>query len=112
MSYWRGTKPTNISTDQEQEQNLTSKKRGPKRRLSQFDEFLFVLMHLKVGLFLNDLADRFGISVGHASKMFTTWINFLFHELPLLFSYPSKDLVASILPAEFKNYPSTRIILD
>ncbi|XP_065055091.1 uncharacterized protein LOC135683687 [Rhopilema esculentum] len=112
MSYWRGTKSTNTSTDQEQEQNLTSKKRGPKRRLSQLDEFLFVLMRLKVGLFLSDLADRFGISVGHASKIFTTWINFLFHELPLLFPYPSKDLVASMLPAEFKNYPSTRIILD
>ena len=66
MSYCRGTRSTNISTDQEQEQNLTSKKRGPKIRLSQLDEFLFVLMRLKVGLFLSDLADRFGISVGHA----------------------------------------------
>ena len=41
-----------------------------------------------------------------------TWINFLFHELPLLFPYPSKDLVERLLPVESKSYPSTRIILD
>ena len=87
-------------------------KSGPKRRLSHFQEFIFVLIRLKVGLFLTDLADRFGISVGHASKIFNTLINFLFHELPLLFPYPSKDIVERLLPVEFKSYPSTRIILN
>ena len=41
-----------------------------------------------------------------------TWINFLFHELPLLFLNPSKDLLERLLPVESKSYPSTRIILD
>ena len=36
----------------------------------------------------------------------------MFHELPLLFPYPSKDLVQRLLPDEFQNYPSTRIIID
>ena len=101
-SYWRGIKSTDVSTA----------KRGPKRKLSHLDEFLFVLMRLKFGLFLGDLADRFGISAGHASKVFTTWTNFLFHELPLLFPYPSKGLVQRLLPDGFQNYPSTRIIID
>ena len=98
----------------EEDQNSKSNtKCGLKRRLYHFDEFLLVLMHLKVGLFLNDLADRFGISVfRHASKILTTWINFLFHELPLLFPYPSKDLVQRLLPPEFQCYPTTRIIID
>ena len=52
-----------------------------------------MLMRLKLGLFLNDLADRFGISQGHASKIFTTWINFLFHELPPLFPFPSQERI-------------------
>ena len=111
ISYWRGIKSTNASSNK-CENDSTTAKRGPKRKLSHLDEFLFVVMRLKGGLFLGDLADRFGISVGHASKIFTTWINFLFHELPLLFPYPSKDLVQRLLPDEFKNYPSTRIIID
>ena len=59
-------------------------------------------MRLKVGLFLNDLADRFGISVGHASKVFATWINSLYHELPLIFPFPSKEHVQKLMPDEFK----------
>ena len=69
-------------------------------------------MRLKVGLFLNDLADRFGISVGHASKIFSTWINFLYHELPLLFPFPPKKYIEALMPDEFKKYPSTRIVID
>ena len=84
-----------------------SSKRGRKRKLSHFEEFIFVLIHLKVGLFLVDLADRFRISVGHASKIFTTLINFLYHELPILLPFPSKDLVQMNKPDEFKRYPST-----
>ena len=110
MTYWRGTKSHCMSKGQKDPKQAI--KSGPKRRLSHFQEFIFVLIHLKVGLFLTDLADRFGISVGHASKIFNTSINFLFHELPLLFPYPSKDLVERLLPVEFKSYPSTRIILD
>ncbi|XP_065060453.1 uncharacterized protein LOC135687738 [Rhopilema esculentum] len=108
LSYWRGHK----ASSKPSEESIKSSKRGRKRKLSHFQEFIFVLIRLKVGLFLVDLADRFGISVGHASKIFTTWINFLYHELPILFPFPSKDLVKMNMPEQFKRYPSTRIIID
>ncbi len=112
LSYWRGSKSQDSKKEKEETQ-VSSLKRGRKRRkLSQFEELIFVLMQLKVGLFLNDLADRFGISISHASKIFTTWINFLYHELPLLFPFPSKELVKSMMPKEFERYPSTRVIID
>ena len=60
----------------------------------------------------DDLADRFGISSGHVSKIFTTWINFLFHESPALFSFPTQEQIQKLMPKEFKLYPSTRIIID
>ena len=94
------------------DKNDSSSKPGPKRKLSLLEEFVFVLMRLKVGLFLNYLADRFGISVAQSSKIFTTWINFLFNELQLLFPFPSQSKINKLMPSEFEQYPSTRIILD
>lgn len=69
-------------------------------------------MRLKVGLFVRDISERFNLSQGQFSKVFTTWINFLYHELPLIFPFPSKELIASNLPKSFALYPTTRIILD
>ncbi|XP_065064833.1 uncharacterized protein LOC135691031 [Rhopilema esculentum] len=108
MSYWRGSK----SSESTQESNANVSRPGRKRKLFFLEEFVFVLMRLKVGLFLADLADRFCISKGHASKIFTTWINFLAKELPLLFPFPSKQKTQQLMPREFGMYPSTKIILD
>ena len=71
----------------------SSSKPGRKHSLSHLEEFVLVLLRLKVGLFVSDLADRFGISPGQVSKIFTTWICFLYHELPTLFPFPSKELI-------------------
>ena len=61
---------------------------------------------------MNDLADRFGISIGDASNIFTTWIKFLFHELLLSFLFPSQERIIKNMPEQFKEYPRTRIIID
>ena len=61
---------------------------------------------------MSDLADRFRISPATVSKIFTTWICFLFNELPTLFPFPSEELVLKNMPSQFKAFPNTRIILD
>ena len=66
------------------------KKRGPPRKLSYLDEFLLVLMRLKAGLFVQDLADSFGISTSLVSRMCITWINLLYVELKDLFPFPAR----------------------
>ena len=71
-----------------------------------------VLVRLKVGLFVQDLSDWFDISPGHFSKIFSTWINFLYLELALVFPFPSQANVRRNLPFEFSRYPQTRIIID
>ena len=109
ITYWRGS-DTTVSREEVSDRSRSSKP-GPKRKLSLLEKFVLVLMRLKVGLFLNDLADRFGISRAQSSKIFTTWINFLYHELPLLFPFPLMAKIDRLMPSEFERYPSTRNII-
>lgn len=108
LQYWRGKSEV---TDSKSYQNQGSKP-GQKRKITLKDEFFIVLVRLKVGLFVRDISERFNLSQGQFSKVFTTWINFLYYELPLIFPFPSKELIASNLPKSFALYPTTRIILD
>ena len=108
VHYWTGPK----SLEKSHQTKARSSKPGRKRGLTLMDEFFLVLVRLKVGLFVNDLADRFHISPGYVSKIFTTWINFLYHELPQLFPFPSQSMVRKYMPEQFKQYPTTRVIID
>ena len=60
VTYWRGSdKPVNL--DKISGKNKSSSKPGPK--LSLLEEFVLVLKRFKVGLFLNDHAERFGMQM-------------------------------------------------
>ena len=87
-------------------------KPGPSRKLNSLDEFFLVLMRLKAGLFVQDLSDRFGVSITTVSRICITWVNFLYYELKDLFPFPSQELVRKNMPQEFAQFPTTRIILD
>ena len=69
-------------------------------------------MRLKAGLFVQDLADRFGISISLVSRICITWINLLYFELKDIFRFPTQELVCKNMPEEFAEFASTRIILD
>ena len=69
MHYWRGPKTTR-NPDLSYQQASPSSKSGPAGSLSHLEEFVLVLMQLRFGLFMNDLANRFGIASGHVSKTF------------------------------------------
>ena len=60
ITYWRGSDIT-VNIDNVSDKSKPSSKPGPQRKLSLLEEFALVLMRLKVGLFLNNRADRFGI---------------------------------------------------
>lgn len=83
-----------------------------KKKLSAEEEFLSVLMRLRLGLLVEDVADRFGVSCSTYSRIFVTWIQVLAVNLKKIFPWPSKELVASHTPAAFKKYPNTRVIID
>ena len=50
------------------------KKFGRERKLCSKDEFLLMLLKLRLGLLNKDLAQRFDISVGLVSKNFHSWL--------------------------------------
>ncbi len=110
MQYWKGEKL--IKESQPYQDDDQKRKPGPSRKLSQLDEFLLVLMRLKAGLFVQDLADRFGISTSLVSRICITWINLLYFELQDIFPFPTQELVRKNMPKEFAQYATTRIILD
>eukprot|EP00794_Sanderia_malayensis_P001671 gene1671-1861_t len=88
MTYWDGTKTTqressyatrldNILSSTEIEGSLldyAAARPGPSRKLCLQQEFLLVLMKLRLGSMQADLAFRFKISIGKVSQIFITWI--------------------------------------
>ena len=91
----------------------TTEKPGPKPKLSHLDQFFLTMVRLRLGLSVEDLADRFGINPSTVSKTFITWINLMyvkFKELPM---WMSQSQVNRWMPPYFKKwYPTTRVIID
>jgi len=110
LQYWKGEK--SMVANAQYHSNFDKKKPGPPRKLNHLEELFMVLLRVKVGLFVEDLADRFTISTGLVSEIVITWIILLYFELKLLFPYPSQDLIRANMPLEFMEYATTRIILD
>ncbi|XP_002740602.1 uncharacterized protein LOC100368694, partial [Saccoglossus kowalevskii] len=109
LQYWRNSKTT---SEPQYYQTLGRGKPGRKRTSCTLNELFMVLVRLKVGLFVEDISNRFNISCSTFSRTFTTWIIFLYYELKLLFPFPTQSQIRNTMPAEFVQYPTTRIIID
>ena len=70
------------------------------------------LGRLRLGLFEEDLADRFGVHPSTVSRIFITWVNFLYFKFKDISLWPSSAKVQQHMPACFKKYPTTRVIID
>ena len=66
--------------------------KGQPRCLSPLHEFFLVLIRLRLGLLEQDIAYRFGISQPTVSRIFATWINFLFLQFKHILLWPPKEL--------------------
>lgn len=92
---------------------ISSSNQGRPRRLRIIDEFFLVLMRLRLGLLLEDLSDRFNVSVSTCSNIFNLWIDFLFVQLQPLIMWPSKETIYATMPCSFKGkFSNCRVILD
>ena len=105
MRNWQGKR---TKTDER-----TTDKTGPKSKLPLEEQFFMVMVRLRLGLSVEDLADRFFISPSTVSRTFITWINLMyvkFKELPM---WMSRSKVDKWMPPYFKKwYPTTRVIID
>lgn len=77
------------------------------------DEFLLVMMKLKLGLTNLDLAVRFSISKANVSTIFITWMNYLYVYFGKMKIWPHRDIIIDQMPSEYKaKYPNTVAIID
>ncbi|XP_052697412.1 uncharacterized protein LOC128175656 [Crassostrea angulata] len=101
MVYWRGSSST--PDERTRSRRCTA--------LDPIDQFLAIMMRLKVGLYVQDMTERFGVSVGAFSHYFTTWVCLLYKELKELNPFPSRDVIQRNMPSCFKSFPNVRVIL-
>lgn len=77
------------------------------------DELFLFLCRLRLGLFEEDLADRFNCSVATVSRKVITWANLLYFVLGSWNIWLPKDVIQARMPESFKDkYSSTRVIID
>ena len=106
ISFWRGSKRIFASR--------VTHTRCCFQKVCGRDQFLLVLMRPRLGLFNEDVADRFYISPSTCSIFFTTWVTLLsklFGESLLI--WLPRDLIRSHLPAMFlPKYQKVVCIID
>lgn len=85
----------------------------PGKKISIEDEFLMVMMKLRMGLSNLDLAERFNLSESTVSVKLITWFNYLYVILGSLKIWPGRNIILSNSPQEFvQKYPNTVVIID
>ena len=87
MHFWQYTDKCKDGILKYQNENID--KPGRKRKLSLMEEFSIASVRLKTGMFLLYFSERSDVFVSLISKTFTTWIQFLDHELSLHSPFPS-----------------------
>ena len=82
-------------------------------KLSVEDEFLLLMMKLRMGLSQIHLGEHFNISEGLVNIIFLTWINFLYIFFGQIKMWPHRQIILQNSPSEFlEQYPNTIIIID
>ena len=115
ITYWLSQSNLAVPADfyEDEEKEETSRKRGRSRSLRPIDEFFIVLCRLRQGLPEEHLAHLSRVSVSTISRIFITWINFMFLRLGQINIWPSRAAIDKAMPEDFKkNYSSTRVVID
>ena len=115
LRYWTGPGPGPVkSTWKGRNSKKSPKKFGPKRELTEKDEFLLAMMKLRLGLTNADLAQRFAVSATTVINIFTAWVKLLASELGCLIYNPSYEVFRKTLPKKFHKpgYSKVRHIID
>ena len=88
--------------------DIKSKKFGRPRSLQPLEEFFLTMVRLRLGLLEQDIAYRFNISQSTVSRIFTTWINFLYLQFKSIPLWPLQEYIRTHMPQVFRSsYPTT-----
>lgn len=82
-------------------------------KLTRRQEFMIVLMRLRLGLLEEDLGYRFGIAQSTISRILSHWIGVMATRLSFLIQWPERDQLRKTMPACFlENFEQCAVILD
>jgi len=82
-------------------------------KLTLKQEFMVVLMRLRLGLLEEDLAYRFGVAQSTISRILSRWIGVMATRLQFLIQWPERDQLCKTMPACFlDNFEKCVVILD
>ena len=70
--------------------------------LSKFQQFVIVLMRLRLDLSVQDLAYRFSVSTSTVSRIFTTVLDIMYQRSSFLVKWPSREELRDTMPVEFR----------
>ena len=84
-------------------------KRNTQNALCQFQEFLLVLIRLKLNSPLQDLAYRFNVSVPTAHRIFDSWIHVMSVRLTFLIQWPEHEELQATMPVVFQRNFGKRV---
>ncbi len=92
---------------------ITNKKIIYDQRKEDQEQFFLVMCRLRRGFREQHLAHLFGVSQSTVSRVFISWINYMFLKFGQINIWPTKEVVLKTMPESFKeSYPNTRIIID
>ena len=77
-------------------------KSGPTTSLTKFQQFILVLMRMRLDSLLQDLANRFGISMATVSRIFERWIDVMYIRLKFLILWSEREELQRTMPLVFK----------
>uniref|UniRef100_A0A1A8LX43 THAP-type domain-containing protein n=3 Tax=Nothobranchius pienaari TaxID=704102 RepID=A0A1A8LX43_9TELE len=82
--------------------------------LSKFEQFIMVLMHLRLNLQFQDLAYRFNVSTSTVSRIWLKMIPVLHERLKFLIEWPEREVTLSTMPMSFRKAFGSKVavILD
>ena len=93
--------------------NFLSPHFAPSRSLPLEDELIMVLMRLRLGLLLEDLSARFGVTASFVSRCFQKWLEVMYHRLNFLIKWPMREVIKENMPPALKQlYPNCICIID
>ena len=110
FKYWKG--PDSAKCKRYQEEENVKKPGRPRTKLTRYDEYIMTLMRFRLSLTEHFLSDLFGVAQSTVSQVFISWVNIMDTFLGPQLLWPSKEQIKRHMPKCFKEFPSTRSIID
>ena len=108
---WKGPKVTSTKIKRKFRQSVPNRM-GPSRKLHDFDQFLLMLMKIRLNMQMHDLADRFNISTSLCSSLFTSWSKAAAMVLGSVVFMPDQGRINETKPRRFSAVKNLNCIID